>query len=171
MRPAGAVPPPSAAMMRGDRRARGASRRMCRSPLFSRSAISAKDARPAELDIIDPGASLGDGRQQRLKGFPDSSWPGRTGPARCLSAAAPFPRPSRWVSQEAVRVAIPPISEPAKAEAAEGIAVSICAMSSIGSACVVPEQDQREKHFDSACRLGPHAGRTSPDPAMAVCGQ
>jgi len=38
------VPSTIAAMMRGDRKARGASRRMCRSPWASRSAIPAKEA-------------------------------------------------------------------------------------------------------------------------------
>ncbi len=50
---AGAVPSTIAAMMRGDTKARGASRRICRSPWPSRLAISEKEAiRPCRMSSI-----------------------------------------------------------------------------------------------------------------------
>ena len=69
MRSAGAVPSTIAAMMRGDRKARGASRRMCRSPWASRSAISAKEPMAAEPDVVDPSPGLGDGGEQSVPAF------------------------------------------------------------------------------------------------------
>lgn len=57
MRSPGAVPSAIAAMIRGDRKARGASRRMCRSPRASRSATSAKEPmRPSRMSSIHPRA-------------------------------------------------------------------------------------------------------------------
>ncbi len=57
VRSAGAVPSTIAAMIRGERKASGASRRMCRSPCPSRRAISAKEAiRPSLMSSIQSRA-------------------------------------------------------------------------------------------------------------------
>ncbi len=55
VRSAGTVPSTIAAMIRGETKASGASRRMCRSPCPSRRAISAKEAtRPSLMSSIHP---------------------------------------------------------------------------------------------------------------------
>src|ERR1700730_14204928 len=56
-------------MMRGDRKARGASRRMCGSPWASRSEIPAKDAmRPSLMSSTHP-RGLGDCSEQSVTAF------------------------------------------------------------------------------------------------------
>ena len=71
VRSAGALPSTIAAMMRGDTKARGASRRMCRSPWPSRLAISAKEAiRPSRMPSIHVRAlAMAVSRASRLSGF------------------------------------------------------------------------------------------------------
>ena len=71
VRSAGGVPSTIAAMMRGETKARGASRRMCRSPWASRLAISAKEAiRPSRMSSIHPRAlTIAVSRASRLSGF------------------------------------------------------------------------------------------------------
>ena len=68
---AGAVPSTIAVMMRGDTKARGASRRMWRSPWPSRLAISAKEAiRPSLISSIHRRAlAMAVSRASRLSGF------------------------------------------------------------------------------------------------------
>src|SRR6202790_5314897 len=58
-------------MMRGERKARGASRRMCRSPCPSRSAISAKEPmRPSLMSSIHPRAlAIAMSKASRLSGL------------------------------------------------------------------------------------------------------
>jgi hypothetical protein len=57
VRSVGTVPSAIAAMMRGETKASGASRRMCRSPRASRLAISAQEAiRPSQPSSIHPRA-------------------------------------------------------------------------------------------------------------------
>ena len=69
MRSAGALPSRIAAMMRGDRKARGASRRMCRSPNDSRLAILVKEAtRPSRITQTNIGSSLVEIKQRGAAG-------------------------------------------------------------------------------------------------------
>src|ERR1700720_4734221 len=58
-------------MMRGERKAKGASKRMCRSPCPSRSAISAKEPmRPRLMSSIHPRAfAIAMSKASRLSGF------------------------------------------------------------------------------------------------------
>jgi len=71
VRSAGAFPPTIAAMIRGETKASGASRRMCRSPWASRSAISTRDPiRPSQISLIHRRAlAIAMSRESRLSGF------------------------------------------------------------------------------------------------------